>query len=271
MEKSKRSNLLVRTVSGVLFTAVVVGASLLSHSAFVLLLAAVGAETLREFYRLAERSGSAPQRVAGCLAGTALLLLNLVPEPGRAVVATAVAAAAAILTAQLYRKSQSPLADTAVTLTGLAYVAAPLFMAGRLPLQGGGYDPWIFLWYIFIVWANDTMAYLVGITLGRHKMFPRISPKKSWEGLAGGIAAGIATACAAAWVRSEPLLFWAGLGAVVVAGGVFGDLVESMFKRSCVIKDSGTMMPGHGGLLDRFDAVLLSAPLAYAYFTIFAN
>ena len=127
----------------------------------------------------------------------------------------------------------------------------------------------IFLDKIFI-WINDTGAFLVGITIGRHRLFERISPKKSWEGFIGGLIFSFITA----WVFSLfydnfSLIQWLGLSLTISISSTFGDLCESLLKRTIHIKDSGHILPGHGGLLDRFDSVLLAAPAAYIYIQIF--
>ena len=117
----------------------------------------------------------------------------------------------------------------------------------------------------FIIWANDVFAYLVGMTFGRHRLCERLSPKKSWEGFFGGLAGAVAMGYAAARVLDADVWAWLGLALVAAATGVLGDLVESMFKRAAGVKDSGTLIPGHGGVLDRFDAMLLSAPFVFVY------
>ena len=143
-------------------------------------------------------------------------------------------------------------------------------------------DVWrakIVLFYIFIIWANDSFAYLFGITLGKHRLFERISPKKSWEGFVGGLfGAALMGFIAAKDIISDMelcgmtdinemgvMVKWIGMALIAAVAGVFGDLVESLFKRSIDIKDSGRIMPGHGGWLDRFDALLLSIPFSFIY------
>ena len=121
------------------------------------------------------------------------------------------------------------------------------------------------LFYVFIIWANDVFAYLVGMSIGKHRLCERLSPKKSWEGFFGGIIGAVAMGLVAAYVQDGNYWVWAGLALVAAVTGVLGDLVESMFKRAAGVKDSGTLIPGHGGVLDRFDAMLLSAPFVFVY------
>ena len=139
----------------------------------------------------------------------------------------------------------------------------PLFLVG-----GGEWNALYFLFYLFLVWGNDVFAYLAGVTMGRHKMCERLSPKKSWEGFAGGVLGSLAVGALGAYVLNESYVVWIGLALVVSLSSVVGDLVESMFKRDAGVKDSGSIMPGHGGILDRFDAFILSAPFAFIYLLI---
>ena len=121
---------------------------------------------------------------------------------------------------------------------------------------------------IFIVWINDIFASLGGCSIGKHTMCPSISPKKSWEGFFGGVLFAVGFAMAAGYMMESNIYLWGGLGAVVALAGVVGDLLESKIKRECGVKDSGNLIPGHGGMLDRFDALLVAAPVAYLYMII---
>jgi phosphatidate cytidylyltransferase len=183
----------------------------------------------------------------------------------------------AVFIVELYRRREKPLLNVAATLTGGIYVILPLLFFFFMAVNGeggvGSYRPWETMAIFLIVWANDTGAYLTGMAFGRHRLMERISPKKSWEGFWGGLAlaAGVAFPTARFIMDGSPreCLVWAGLGLVAAVAGVMGDLVESMFKRSVGVKDSGAMMPGHGGWLDRFDALLIALPFAFFYRLIF--
>ena len=140
-----------------------------------------------------------------------------------------------------------------------------------LLLAGNKWQPWYFLFYLFIVWANDVFAYLVGVTMGKHRLCERISPKKSWEGFFGGILGAIGVGALGAYFLDGRYEIWISLAAIIAITGVLGDLVESMFKREAGVKDSGNIMPGHGGVLDRFDALLVSAPFAFIFVLFFIS
>jgi phosphatidate cytidylyltransferase len=130
------------------------------------------------------------------------------------------------------------------------------------------WNPWCAICYILTIWANDSFAYLVGVGIGRHRMCERISPKKSWEGFVGGVVAAVGFAALWGHLLGGNVAVWAGLGAVIAVTGVAGDFVESLFKRTAGVKDSGAILPGHGGMLDRFDALFISAPYAVLYLII---
>jgi phosphatidate cytidylyltransferase len=147
----------------------------------------------------------------------------------------------------------------------VAFPAALMLAVPLMLSQGGAWNPWYAICYILIIWANDVFAYLVGISIGKHRMCERISPKKSWEGFVGGVVAAVGFAVLFGHLLGGNLAVWAGLGGVIAVTGVAGDFVESLFKRSADVKDSGSIMPGHGGMLDRFDALFISAPYVVMY------
>lgn len=145
---------------------------------------------------------------------------------------------------------------------GIVYIVVPLALLMHIYLYVGA---WPVLWYIFIIWGNDVGAYLVGVTIGKNKFWPSVSPHKTWEGFFGGIAAGIAVGTASAMVMGWSLWFWVSVSMLTVVTAVAGDLIESTLKRKAGVKDSGTLLPGHGGMLDRFDSLIFSVPFVYLF------
>lgn len=176
---------------------------------------------------------------------------------------------------ELWRKKEFPFLNIAISLTSIFYVALPLalllFFFNPLAdnsLQRGG----ILLGYLLILWLNDTGAYIVGSAIGKNKLFERISPKKSWEGSLGGALFALATGWGISFlINGISMSNWLIISFIIVVTGSLGDLVESMMKRSLGVKDSGNILPGHGGILDRFDAVLLSSPFVFVYLTYFCQ
>ena len=271
-------NIMVRTLSGAVLAVVVLGAVMWSQWSFGALLLAMLVGGMLEFYGLAEKQGNAPQRILGTAAGIVLFALNFafvsddIEILGGASQAFACGMAfmllliPAMFICELYRKQQNPASGIGTTLMGVCYSALPLSLMCYIPIIGSDvWTPWVMIFYIFIIWANDVFAYLVGMTFGRHRLCERLSPKKSGEGFFGGLAGAVATVLAAAYALDANYWVWGGLALVASLSGVAGDLVESMFKREAGVKDSGQVIPGHGGVLDRFDALLLSAPYVFLY------
>ncbi|MBQ2142727.1 MAG: phosphatidate cytidylyltransferase [Alistipes sp.] len=276
----KMRNLIVRTISGVVLLGIVLGAAYggkFAFGAFLLLIVVVG---MWEFYNIAAATGATPHRTLGLAAGIVLFVTSFFIFDG---FVSEIRSADSVdmliggilyfsvliplcFVVELFYDSETPLRNVATTLMGIFYVAYPMALMLFIPiLITGEWQPESFLFYLFIVWGNDVFAYLTGIAFGKHKMAPRISPKKSWEGFAGGVAGAMVMGAIGSFVVGGPLGMWLGLAAVVAITSVFGDLVESMFKREAGIKDSGKIMPGHGGVLDRFDALLISSPFAFVY------
>ena len=280
-------NLLVRAASGVVLFGVVLGAILWSKWSFAALLLAIIVGGQIEFYRMAQKAGYWPQRAMGVISGVLVFIVAFAMMwlfdksselDSRYLMITGGLVLYIILLlplmfiCELFRKSATPIANIATSLMGVVYVAMPLSLLLFIPLLlgGGEWKPWTLLFYIFIIWANDVFAYLFGITLGKHRLFERISPKKSWEGFVGGLIGAMGMGYLAATIMGGDHIEWIGMALIAAITGVFGDLVESLFKRSVDVKDSGQVIPGHGGWLDRFDALLLSVPFAFIYLVICA-
>ena len=179
---------------------------------------------------------------------------------------------------ELFGKSAKPFDNVAFILLGVVYLAMPFSLLMHLTSNDfilfKGVGNQFVLATLFMVWASDVFAYLLGSKIGKNKMFPRISPKKTWEGTFSGIAGAILTGYLCSLIFKDltfPIAFWIGLACICTIMGILGDLVESMLKRSIGIKDSGNLLPGHGGFLDRFDAFIFVLPFVYVYTSIWSN
>ena len=275
------NNFIVRTITGVLFVAVVV-CSFLRPQAMVLLFALITGLTIWEFTGLVnDRENVTVNRLISTVAGVYFFFAvagfssDLTPS---AVFIPYLVSIIYLMVAELYLKNEDPIHDWAYMMMAQLYIALPFSLLNTLAFhltpQGlVTYDAVLPLSVFVFLWMNDTGAYLCGSLLGKHKLFPRISPGKSWEGSIGGGILVIAIAVLV-WYFTEQYqlnqlglsaLEWAGLGLTVVIFGTWGDLVESLFKRTLGIKDSGNILPGHGGMLDRFDSSLLAIPAAVVY------
>lgn len=274
------SNFIVRTITGTLFVAAIV-VSFLSPTAMTLLFALVTGLTVWEFTGLVnQREGVDTNRMICTVAGVYFFLAvvgfcsALTPPT---VFIPYLITIIYLLVAELYAKNPDPISTWAHTMMSQLYIALPFSMLGVLAFratpEGTVYTYLMPLSVFVFLWINDSGAYCCGSLLGRHKLFPRISPGKSWEGSVGG-AVFVAAAAVLIWHLTElygvndlrlSAVEWVGLGLVVTVFGTWGDLVESLFKRTLGIKDSGKILPGHGGMLDRFDSSLLALPAAVVY------
>ena len=275
------NNFIVRTITGVLFVAVLV-CSFLRPQAMVLLFALITGLTIWEFTGLVnERENVTVNRLISTVAGVYFFFAvagfssDLTPS---AVFIPYLVSIIYLMVAELYLKNEDPIHSWAYTMMAQIYIALPFSLLNTLafhlaPQGYVAYDALLPLSVFVFLWMNDTGAYLCGSLLVKHKLFPRISPGKSWEGSIGGGILVIAVAVLVWYLADQYQLNqlgltpveWAGLGLTVVIFGTWGDLVESLFKRTLGIKDSGNILPGHGGMLDRFDSSLLAIPAAVVY------
>jgi len=172
----------------------------------------------------------------------------------------------------LYSKKERQFSKAEKFIAGLFYIGGGCIFLTMIPYKNEEFAKFLIIGIFILIWVNDSFAYIVGRTLGRTKLFPRVSPKKTWEGTIGGMVFALGTAYFMA--NYEPIvnpLQWVALAAVIVITGSLGDLVESKLKRSAGVKDSGAIMPGHGGMLDRLDSLIFAAPFAYLTLNVFAN
>jgi len=223
---------------------------------FAAVLAAVGLLAFHEFDRIAAAQGIAPAGLPGMAAGLALLF---VPEP---FLVAAIAALAAMMLALRVRDLAAALTSASVFLLGVIYI----FGAWRCAMGLREINPHWLMIALLVSWAGDTAALYIGRAFGKHKLAPRVSPSKTWEGCAGSVAGGMLAAGVYGHylIPAEPLGAMLALAAAANVAGQMGDLCESAFKRGAGMKDSGTMLPGHGGWLDRVDSSLFSVPVVYA-------
>lgn len=277
----KQKNFIVRTITGTLFVAIMV-AGFLNPRAMVFLFALITGLSVWEYTGLVNGIDDVRvNRFISTVAGVYLFLAVAAWRMG--LVANFIIVVPYLLTivylfvSGLFTCSKNPVADWAYTMLGQMYVALPLSMINILAFEvdgqwGVNFDPLLPLSIFIFLWTNDSGAYCCGSLLGRHKLFPRVSPGKSWEGSIGGCVLVLAVAALIGWWANNGdmkhqlgMTAWMGLGLVVVVFGTLGDLVESLFKRTLGIKDSGNLLPGHGGMLDRFDSALMAIPAAVIY------
>ncbi len=242
---------------------------LLPREYFAILIIAAAAAGQHEFYTMAKAGGAKPLAATGIVLGGLLIVFafaSAVPLAGGQGMIVALCVLA-VLGARLFARGpvDGALTDSAVTLLGIVYVALLFgYQVGIHRSFRGKY--WLAFLYL-VIWASDTGAYYVGTSYGRRRLYEKISPKKSIEGLVGGLAAALVVAllCKLWLVRSLGALEALVLAFVITAAGTLGDLAESLLKRSVGVKDSGSLIPGHGGILDRMDSMLFAAPVLYYY------
>lgn len=267
-----------RTIWGLLYATALMGAMLLGAFSFALLFFVLSVFVLREFYSLCRKTGFSPQVYLGLAAGSLVFVFSFLVAghylSGRSFLYI-LPLIYAIPVYELFRKKKTPIANMAITGFGLIYVSVPFsilnFLAFPSNEDGQAYTNVLLISLFIFVWASDSGAYFFGIQFGKHRLFERISPKKTWEGLLGGMI----TALLAAWVLTfvfpqYSFVLMGVMAIVTVISGTLGDLIESMFKRSIGLKDSGRFMPGHGGLLDRFDSILLASPTIFLVIQFFS-
>ena len=272
-------NLIIRALTGIIFVVVLVSAICIHPIFFLILFCIITGLTLWEFGGLVKHYENANlQRAVNVLGGVYLFIATFVYTNGLTdgkIFLPYLLFIMLTMIAELYYKAPNPINNWAFTLFAQVYCAGSFSMLNFIGAEPGtpgvmSYTP-LFIMAIFIfVWLDDTGAYLVGSLIGKRKLFERISPKKSWEGFFGGLILVLASSQAFAWFAPEiNRMNWLGLAATVVLFGTWGDLIESLLKRTLGVKDSGNVLPGHGGMLDRFDSVMLAVPASYIYIDLF--
>lgn len=271
---SQYNNLTQRIFTGLIGSAAVIAAVAYSPWTYFAVFIFITAITLLEFYKLTGLDGMLPQKTFGTICGILIFCASFLIEKEHIswryyfLIFPLVSCAFMI---KLYNKfERKPFTNIAFTILGIFYVAMPFALLNIAAFEKGTYNYEIMLGCLLILWANDTGSFIAGTMFGKTKLFERISPKKSWEGAVGGAVLGLLFALGISnYFITLAVWQWMVIGVLIIIGGDYGDLVESLLKRSIEIKDSGTSLPGHGGFLDRFDGLLISGPFIVAFLEIF--
>jgi phosphatidate cytidylyltransferase len=276
------SNFWARTITGLSMVFILLAGLYFNEWIFGALFFVIAILGILEFYQIVSSEKCQPQKVFGVIAGAILYLsitgAHYIPMSPENIIIIFVPFFLPIplffipFIIEIYRKKTEPLINIALTILPIFYIALPLallnLMNDKTTFHFIGF-PVFLTGYFILTWAYDTGAYLYGKQFGKHKLFERISPKKTWEGTIGGSGIALLIAALLFFLVKEIKLFdWLTLTTLILVFGTFGDLVESLIKRNLNIKDSGSILPGHGGILDRFDSILISAPFVFLYFII---
>ena len=274
MDNKKFSNLVPRLITGILGSAGIIFGVVYSEWLYFLVFFIIVLFSLLEFYKLAGLDGLVPQKTFGVACGIVIYCLSFFIQrgtlPGKYYFLF-FPLVSSLFIIKLYKQSDpKPFTNIAITFLGIFYTAVPFALINVAVFEDKVYNYEIILGSLLIHWATDTGAYFAGTFFGRRKLFKRISPKKSWEGFAGGVILAMVFAYGASfYFVSLAQWQWLCVGWIIIIGGTYGDLVESLLKRSIAIKDSGDSLPGHGGFLDRFDGLFISAPFIVAFLEVF--
>lgn len=268
-------NLGTRIFTGVIFICLLIGGILFNQYTFLIVFSIITSLALYEFYGLLSKAGKTPlNKILNTIGGLCLFisayfffsstshsLILLVPYAIYLLI---------LFVSELYAKHPNPILSLAYAVLGQMYIAIPLsllnFLAFGYKGLTGSYHHALLLALFIFIWVNDSFAYLTGSLFGKHRLFERVSPKKSWEGFIGGALFSIVAAIIYAQFYTElPLWAWIGFAVIMISAGTLGDLIESLMKRTLDVKDSGDLLPGHGGILDRIDSVIFSIPAQFVY------
>jgi phosphatidate cytidylyltransferase len=278
------NNFFRRTLTGAWIVIFVLGGYWLHPVSFFLAGLIMLAGSMYEYYRIIGNSGVRPQMIPGMITGITGYVLATLSAAGKIqlkYLLLILPMLAVMMIIELYRKQEKPFDALSHTFFPLIYTVIPLSLfpfsaynhEGLKTLIPHGniiFSPGIVVGFFLLIWANDTGAYLIGATLGKHRLFERISPKKSWEGFIGGVVLAVVVSwLLSGWLGVISPVKWAIIALIVSIIGTYGDLVESMLKRSTGIKDSGNIMPGHGGFLDRFDSTVMAFPIIFLFISLF--
>ncbi|WP_375579976.1 phosphatidate cytidylyltransferase [Marivirga tractuosa] len=271
---SKYNNLTQRIIAALLGVAIILSAIVYSEWTYFAVFFILCALTQLEFYKLVGLDGMLPLKFWGTITGLSIYSITFLVHAEHLdprIYFAIAPIASTVYFVKLYKKNdKKPFTNIAYTFLGIIYVAVPFALLHIAVFYNDSYSFQIIIGALFIQWASDTGAYFAGVKFGKRKLFERISPKKTWEGALGGTILAFIFAIIMASNFDEIADWqWLCIAGIIVIAGTYGDLVESLFKRSIEVKDSGSIIPGHGGFLDRFDGLLLSAPFISAFLMLF--
>lgn len=271
---SKYSNLTQRIITALIGAVIILTATYWNSWAYFGIFFIVCLFSLLEFYKNVGLDGMLPLKTYGSFIALFTYTLTFFVEKGilhSHLYFYIFPVAAGAFFIKLYKKDvKKPFTNIAFTFLGVVYVAIPFALLNVIAFSTGHYSYQLIIGCLLLLWASDTGAYFAGVRFGKTKLFERVSPKKSWEGSIGGTLTALLMAYVVSLYFHDLLLWqWMALATIIIIAGTYGDLVESMFKRSIEVKDSGTVIVGHGGFLDRFDGLLLSTPFIVTFLKIF--
>lgn len=270
-------NLLTRSITGIIFIVLILGSLFLGKYSYAVIFGAILAGGLFEFYSLFKNKNYSPNKTIGYLSGLSTFILvflvnaEIIPREWLFCIFPFLLL---FFITELYRKKETPLENIAINFFAFIFLVIPLSLINLLVFPAFDdfvlFSPNIFIAVLIIIWVYDSAAYLFGVTLGKHRLFERISPKKSWEGAIGGASTAVASSyLLSLFIPEIGLVHWPIFSSLIVVSATFGDLSESLLKRAVGVKDSGKLIPGHGGILDRFDSLLFAVPVAVLYLKLF--
>lgn len=274
------SNLVKRTIFGAVYVLIMLGGTLIHPFAFAVVFAAILFFTQFEFYAVIEQAGHKPSKWVGTISGVVFFLLSFLLSIGllpKAFGFTFIAIIVFMFIFELFSSRQNTLENSGLSVLGFIYIAGPFSLMNfvvhaSVTGQHNSFYPWVLAGIFFILWINDSFAYLIGSAIGKHKMCEKISPKKSWEGLIGGAVFAIIMGIINAVLFQEiSMISWIVIALLTVVFGTLGDLFQSKIKREIGVKDSGNILPGHGGFLDRLDSLLFAIPIIFIWLIFSGN
>jgi len=272
------SSVIKRSITGIILVIITTFSIVANQYTFIILIFAINLLALTEYYKLVAMGQFYPGLKEGLFLSIIFFIsitLMLTNYFDWHILLVNVLSVAVIIIRELYRDSSTPFQNLALTFFGITYITLPIiFFEGIsfLPFEDDMYHPNMILGYFIILWCYDSGAYAVGSMIGKHKLFERISPNKTWEGVIGGTVLSLAAAYGiSSFAKEVSTIDWLIISLIIVAMGTYGDLFKSLLKRSANVKDSGNSLPGHGGFLDRFDSLIGSAPFVFGYLTVCKN